>query len=290
MSTPLAGKTLFITGASRGIGKAIALRAARDGANVALAAKTAEPHPKLDGTIYTAAEEIEAAGGTALPLIVDVRDADRVRDAVAETVDRFGGLDVLVNNASAISLSGTLDTDLKRFDLMHQINARGAFVCGQACLPHLIASDNPHILSISPPLDFADHWWGTNFGWTLAKYGMSLCVRAWAEEFRDHGVAANALWPRSTISTAAIAMLGGQEALSHCRTPDIMGDAAHAILSQPSRECTGRYFIDDEALTMAGVTDFDRYAVARGTVLYRDLLVDSDGGFEMAAMPPRGNG
>ncbi len=285
MDGTLKGKTLFVTGASRGIGKAIALRAAQDGANIAIASKTSEPHPKLEGTIYTAASEIEAAGGQALPLVVDVRDENQVRDAVDETAAQFGGIDILVNNASAISLTGTLDTDMKRFDLMHQINTRGAFVSGQACLPYMAKAENPHILSISPPLDFADAWWGRNFAWTLAKYGMSLCVRAWAEEFRDQGIAANALWPRSTISTAAIKMLGGDDAMAHSRRPEIMGDAAHFIVTRPSRACTGRFFIDDEALTEAGVTDFDAYAVRPGEILYRDLLIDNDGGFAMGSMP-----
>lgn len=286
MST-LQGKTLFISGASRGIGKAIALRAARDGANVVIAAKTAEPHPKLPGTIHTAAEEIEAAGGQALPVVVDVRDETAVREAVDKAVERFGGIDVLVNNASAIQLTGTLGTDLKRFDLMHQVNTRGSFVCGQACLPHLKEAENPHILSISPPLEFAGKWWGAYLPWTMAKYGMSLCVRAWAVEFADQGIAANALWPRTAISTAAMAMLGGPEAFKHCRKPDIMGDAAHAILTRPSRDCTGRFFIDDEALAEAGVTDFDQYSDEPGAELFADLLVDDDAGFNIRQMPLR---
>jgi len=255
----LAGKTLFITGASRGIGLAIGLRAARDGANVVIAAKTAEPHPKLAGTIYTAAEAIEAAGGQALPLVVDIRDAGRVAAAVEEAVDRFGGIDVCVNNASAISLTGTLQTPMKRYDLMHQVNARGTFLCSQACLPHLLKADNPHILTISPPLNVEERWFAPHVAYTMAKFGMSLCVLGMAGEFRDKGVAVNALWPRTAIDTAAMAMLGGPDATRKCRKPEIMADAAHVILTKETRAFTGHFCIDDAILRDAGVTDFAPY-------------------------------
>jgi citronellol/citronellal dehydrogenase len=255
----LGGKTLFITGASRGIGKAIGLRAARDGANVVIAAKTADPHPKLAGTIYSAAEEIEAAGGKALPLVVDVREEDQVYGAVGEAVDRFGGIDILVNNASAISLTNTPSTPMKRYDLMHQVNTRGTFLCSQACYPHLKKADNPHILNISPPLNMEAHWFASHVAYTMAKYGMSMCVLGMAGEFKKDGIAVNALWPRTAIDTAAMAMLGGGEAQKKCRKPEIMSDAAHAILTKPSREFTGNFCIDDEVLREAGVSDFSVY-------------------------------
>lgn len=235
----LAGKTLFITGASRGIGKAIALRAAADGANVVIAAKTVEPHPKLPGTIYTAAEEVEAAGGRAWPLAVDIRDEMAVHDAVERAVARFGGIDILVNNASAISLTGTLDTPIKRFDLMMGINARGTFVCSQACLPHLKKAANPHILTLAPPPNTDPRWLKNHVAYTIAKYGMSLCVIGMAEEFREDGIAVNALWPRTVILTAAVRMLGEAVDPARCRKPEIMADAAHAILTRDSRACTG---------------------------------------------------
>jgi citronellol/citronellal dehydrogenase len=270
----LQGKTLFITGASRGIGKAIALRAARDGANVVVAAKTTEPHPKLPGTIYTAAEEIEKAGGKALPLVVDVRSEDAIAEAVKQAVARFGGIDVLVNNASAISLTGTLETPMKRFDLMHQINTRGTFACSQACLPHLLKAENPHILNLSPPLNMVEKWFAPHVAYTMAKYGMSMCVLGMAGELRSRGVAVNALWPRTVIATAAVQnLLGGDEAMQGSRSPEIMADAAHAILTRSSRECTGNFFIDDEVLASEGVTDLSKYASVPGAELIPDFFL-----------------
>ncbi|HVK81469.1 MAG TPA: NAD(P)-dependent oxidoreductase, partial [Verrucomicrobiae bacterium] len=239
----LAGKTLFITGASRGIGLAIALRAARDGANIVIAAKTAEPHKKLPGTIYSAAEEVEKAGGQALPLVVDVREPDNVKAAVEQAVERFGGIDICVNNASAIQLTGTLQTDIRRYDLMNQVNARGTFIVSRACLPYLLKASNPHVLMLSPPLDMSPRWFGNHVAYTIAKYGMSMCVLGMAEEFKDQGVAFNALWPRTGIATAAIEFaLAGEEGMKHCRTPDIMADAAYAIFNKKSRDCTGNFF------------------------------------------------
>jgi citronellol/citronellal dehydrogenase len=255
-------KTLFITGSSRGIGKAIALRAARDGANIVVVAKTTVPHPKLPGTIYTAAEEIERAGGRALPLAVDIRDEDAVQDAVQRAAEHFGGIDILVNNASAISLSGTLATPMKRFDLMHQINTRGTFVCVQACLPHLRRSANPHVLMLSPPLTMEARWFGPHVAYTMAKYGMSMCVLGMAEEFREAGIAFNALWPRTAIATAAVRnLLGGGDAIARSRTPDIVADAAYAILGRDSRVCSGQFLIDEDVLREVGVTDLRAYQV-----------------------------
>lgn len=270
----LAGKTLFITGASRGIGKAIALRAARDGANVAIAAKTSDPHPKLEGTIYSAAAEIEAAGGRALPLQVDIREEEQIADAVAKTVESFGGIDILVNNASAIQLTGTLETAMKRYDLMHQVNARGTYACSQACLPHLLNAKNPHILNLSPPLNMAPHWFKNHVAYTMAKYGMSMCVLGMAEEFRKKGVGVNALWPRTAIATAAMRMLGGGEIPKGCRTVDIMSDAAWYILTSDARQTTGNFFIDDEVLAANGVTDLDKYALVPGEPLMPDFFLD----------------
>ena len=270
----LADKTLFITGASRGIGKAIALRAAADGANVVIAAKTTEPHPKLPGTIFTAAAEIEAAGGKALPLVVDVRHDDEVLAAVAKAVETFGGIDVLVNNASAISLTGTLQTPMKRYDLMHQINVRGTYLCSQACLPHLLKAANPHVLNLAPPLNMKAKWFRNHVAYTMAKYGMSMCVLGMAEEYRGK-VAFNALWPRTAIATAAIEMIGGDAMMKRSRKVEIMSDAAHAILVQPHAECTGNFFIDDEVLAAEGVTDFARYAVDPSVEPMVDFFVDS---------------
>ena len=261
MST-LEGKTLFISGASRGIGKAIGLRAARDGANVVIAAKTAEPHPKLPGTIFTAAEEMVDAGGRALACVVDIRDENQVQDAVARAVETFGGIDILVNNASAISLTGTLDTPMKRFDLMHQINTRGTYMTTRACLPHLLKAENPHVLNISPPLNMAPRWFGGHVAYTMAKYGMNMCVLGMAEEFREQGLGVNALWPRTVIDTAAVRnLLGGEKLAALGRKPEIMADAAHAILSSDARRQTGEFLIDEEVLRKAGVTDLSVYKV-----------------------------
>src|SRR5512141_65611 len=256
----LKGRTLFITGASRGIGLAIAVRAARDGANVIVAAKTTEPHPKLPGTIHTAADEIERAGGHALPLVVDIRDETQVAAAVAKGVERFGAIDILVNNASAISLTGTLETPMKRFDLMFGVNVRGTYVCSQACLPELVrsaaAGRNAHILTLSPPLNLNPRWFKPHVAYTMAKYGMSMCVLGMAEEFRDRGVAVNALWPRTVIATAALQMIPGAE-VERCRKPEVMADAAHAVLTRDARDAanSGNFYIDDEVLAAEGVND-----------------------------------
>jgi citronellol/citronellal dehydrogenase len=269
----LKGKTLFISGGSRGIGLAIALRAARDGANVVIAAKTTEPHPRLPGTIFTAAEEIERAGGTALPYQTDIRDEDQVMRAVEAAVERFGGIDILVNNASAISLTGTAETPMKRFDLMMGINLRGTYLCSRACLPHLKRAANPHILTLSPPLNMNPRWFGPHVAYTIAKYGMSMCVLGMAEESKQDGIAVNALWPRTTIATAALQIIPGAQPEAG-RTPEIMADAAHAVLTRDSRSLTGRFLIDEEVLREAGVTDFERYAVKRGEKLRIDLFLD----------------
>ena len=269
----LNGKTLFISGGSRGIGLEIALRAAADGANVAIAAKTTEPHPKLPGTIYTAAKEIEAAGGKGLPLQVDIRDEARVYDAVKETAERFGGIDILVNNASAISLTGTLETSMKRYDLMNGINTRGTYLCSQSCLPYLKQAKNPHILTLSPPLNLDPRWFAPHVAYTIAKYGMSMCVLGMAEEFRRAGIAVNALWPRTVIATAALQLIPGVDP-KKCRTPRIVADAAHAILVRDSSTCTGHFFIDEEVLRAEGVTDLAGYAVAPGQPLLPDFFLD----------------
>jgi len=270
----LNGKTLFITGASRGIGKAIALRAARNGARIVVAAKTAEPDPRLPGTIHSAAAEIEAAGGQALALVVDVRDAAQVQAAVEQAVQRFGGIDVLVNNASAIHPHGILETPAKRYDLMMDINVRGSFVCAQACLPHLLKAANPHVLSLSPPISMNRRWFGDHAAYTTSKYAMSLLALGIAEEFRARGVAANTLWPRTLIGTSALD-IAAPGLVQRARTPEIMADAAHWILTQPSRELTGESFIDEDVLRRCGVTDFERYAVARGTEPLLDYFVEA---------------
>jgi len=273
----LAGKTLFITGASRGIGLAIALRAARDGANIAIAAKTSAPHPKLAGTIYTAAEEIERAGGKALPLVVDVRDEAMVKDALTKTATRFGGIDIVVNNASAIQLTPVADTDMKRFDLMHQVNARGTFVVSKWAIPHLERAANPHILMISPPLDMKEKWFAPYTGYAMAKFGMSLVVLGLAGEVRPKGIAVNALWPRTVIATAAVQnLLGGDAMIRRARKPEIMADAAYAIFSKAARELTGRFLIDDNVLAQNGVDDLDRYRVDLTQPLAPDLFVPDD--------------
>jgi citronellol/citronellal dehydrogenase len=270
----LRGKTLFITGASRGIGLAIGLRAARDGANVAIAAKTAEPHPKLPGTVFTAAAEIDAAGGKGLALVCDIRFEDQIAAAIGKTVETFGGIDILVNNASAISLTSTEQTPMKRYDLMHQINTRGTFACSQAAIPHLRRAANPHILNISPPLNMEERWFAPHVAYTMAKFGMSMCVLGMAGEFRSAGIAVNALWPRTAIATAAVKnLLGGDAAMRGSRKPEIMADAAYAIFNKPSRELTGRFLIDDEVLAGEGKTDLSEYAIDPSAPLLPDFFV-----------------
>jgi citronellol/citronellal dehydrogenase len=270
----LKGKTLFITGASRGIGLAIGLRAARDGANIVIAAKTAEPHPKLPGTIHTAAADIEKAGGRALACVVDVRSEDQIKSAVDAAVAKFGGIDVLVNNASAISLTGTVETPMKRYDLMHHINTRGTYACSQACIPHLLKAENPHVLNLSPPLDMKEKWFAPHTAYTMAKFGMSMCVLGMAGEFRQAGIAFNALWPRTVIATAAVQnLLGGDATIRGSRSPEIMADAAYEIVTRPSRQCTGNFFIDDELLKSAGITDLGKYQTVPGAELIPDFFV-----------------
>ncbi|MFN3868520.1 MAG: SDR family oxidoreductase [Hyphomicrobiaceae bacterium] len=274
----LQGKTLFITGASRGIGLAIGLRAARDGANIAIVAKTAEPHPKLEGTIHSAAAEIEAAGGKALPLACDIRDEAQVQAAVQQTVETFGGIDICVNNASAIALTPIDKTDPKRFDLMFQVNTRGTLVTTQACLPHLAKAANPHVLMLSPPLDMKPQWFAGHVAYSIAKYGMSLAVLGLAEELRPKGIAVNALWPRSTIATAAIKnILGGDKLMRMSRSPEILADAAHLVFTQPSRSFTGNFLIDDTFLhAFGGVTDFEPYRLDTTMPLAPDFFVPAD--------------
>ena len=274
-SRSLGGRTLLISGGSRGIGLAIALRAARDGANVALIAKTDQPHPKLEGTIHTAATAIEEAGGKALPILGDVRDEDRVAAAVAETVERFGGIDVCVNNASAINLVGTEQIEMKRYDLMQDVNTRGTFVLSKLAIPHLRESANPHVLTLSPPLSLDPRWAKDHVAYTIAKYGMSLCTLGMAAEFSGDGIAFNSLWPRTIVATAAVQnLLGGEEAMARARTTEIMSDAAHAILIRPSRECTGNFFLAEDVLVEEGVADFTGYAAAPGAEPLPDLYVD----------------
>jgi citronellol/citronellal dehydrogenase len=278
----LKGKTLFITGASRGIGEAIALRAARDGANIVVAAKTAEPHKHLPGTIYTAAKDIEAAGGQALPLVVDVRDEESVTRAVQQAVERFGGIDICVNNASAIQLTGTLQTDMKRYDLMNGVNARGSYLTSKACLPHLKNAANPHVLMISPPLDMNPRWFAGHTAYTMAKFGMSMCVLGMSAEFKPDGVAFNALWPRTGIATAAIQFaLAGEQGLRQCRKPEIMADAAYRVFNKPAREFSGNFLIDDSFLYAEGERDFDQYRVDPSEPLMPDFFVPED-----SAPPP----
>ncbi len=273
----LEGRTLFITGASRGIGLAIALRAARDGANVAIAAKTEAPHPKLPGTIYTAADAVEQAGGHALSLPVDIRDEEAVKHAIERTVARFGSLDIVVNNASAIQLTRVTETDMKRFDLMHQINARGTFVVSKYAIPHLAKSPNPHILMLSPPLDMKERWFAPHTAYSMAKYGMSLVVLGLAGELRDRGIAVNALWPRTTIATAAIRnLLGGEALMRRSRTPEILADAAYLVFNKPARSFTGQFLIDDAFLASEGVTDFEKYRVDPSQPLAPDFFVPED--------------
>ena len=269
----LRGKTVFITGASRGIGRAIALRCAHDGANVAIAAKTAEPHPRLQGTIHSVASEVEAAGGRALPLQLDIRDETAVEEAVRQTAEKFGGIDVLVNNASAISLTGTLSTPIKRYDLMQTVNTRGTYLCSQACLPYLVRAENAHILTLSPPLNLDPKWFAPHVAYTIAKYGMSLCTLGMAREFAAQGVAVNSLWPRTTIATAAVEVFF-PESIQASRKPQIMADAAHAILTSDSRSTTGNFFIDEDVLRGAGAGDLEQYAVTPGARLHPDIFLD----------------
>jgi citronellol/citronellal dehydrogenase len=272
----LSGRTLFISGASRGIGLAIALRAARDGANVALIAKTAEPHPTLEGTVYTAAEAIEQAGGHALPIVGDIRDEESVFGAVAAAVQRFGGIDVCINNASAINLQGVQEIEMKRYDLMQDINTRGAFVVAKACVPHLMQAENPHILTLSPPISLEPRWLAPHTAYTIAKYGMTLVALGLAAELREAGVASNALWPRALVATAAVRnLLGGEEAMRRARTPEVYADSAYEILTRPSRECTGNAFLCEDVLVEAGITDLSRYSAAGADAqLAVDLYVD----------------
>jgi citronellol/citronellal dehydrogenase len=271
----LKGKTMFVSGGSRGIGLAIAIRAAQDGANVIIAAKTAEPHPRLPGTIYTAAEQIEQAGGQALPIVCDIRDEQQVESAVAAGAEAFGGIDICVNNASAISLTPTLNTSMKRYDLMHQINTRGTFLVSKTCIPYLLKSDNPHILNLSAPLNMEEKWFAPHVAYTMAKFGMSMCVLGMAGEFREQGIAVNALWPRTVIATAAVQnLLGGDDMVKRSRKPEIMADAAHVILTRPSREFSGNFCVDDEVLESAGVTDLSHYAVDPTVDPIPDFFVD----------------
>jgi citronellol/citronellal dehydrogenase len=270
----LRGKTIFITGASRGIGREIALRCARDGANIVVTGKTAAPHPRLPGTIHSAAAEIESVGGKALPIQLDVRDADAIAAAAKQAAETFGGIDVLVNNASAISLTGMLETPAKRFDLMFGVNVRGTFLASQACIPFLKQAANPHILTLSPPLNMAARWFGGHVAYTMAKYGMSMCTLGMAEEFRADGIAVNSLWPRTTIATAAIEVNFPAAILKASRKPAIMADAAYVILNRDSRRATGNFYIDEAVLREEGVTDFNHYAVNPGTPLYADLFLD----------------
>lgn len=270
----LQGKTLFITGASRGIGKAIALRAAADGANIIVAAKTVDPHPSLPGTIFSAVEQIEDAGGQGLAVPTDIRFEDQVDAAVAQAIERFGGIDILVNNASAIFLAGTLSTPIKRYDLMHAVNVRGTFLVTQKCLPHLLKADNPHVLNISPPLNMEPRWFAPHVAYTMSKFGMSQCVLGMAAEFADRGVAFNALWPRTVIATAAVQnLLGGERIIKRSRKPEIVADAAHVILTRPSRDCTGNFFVDEDVLRAEGIADFDHYAVTPGAELMPDFFL-----------------
>ncbi|KKL05722.1 hypothetical protein LCGC14_2603190 [marine sediment metagenome] len=273
----LKGKTFFITGASRGIGKAIALRAAKDGANIAVVAKTKEPHPKLPGTVYTSVEDIISAGGNAIPCIADIRFEEQVQIAIDTTITKFGGIDILINNASAINLSPTLEIEMKRFDLMSSVNVRGTFLCSKLCIPYLKKAENPHILNLSPPLNMDVKWFKNNLAYTIAKYGMSMCVLGMAEEFKKEGIAINALWPRTTIDTAAVRnLLGGKTAVKHSRKPEVVADAAYIILTKPSRICTGNFFIEEDVLIANGMTDLEKYSVNPGAKLYHDFFLRSN--------------
>jgi citronellol/citronellal dehydrogenase len=274
----LKGKTAFITGASRGIGKAIAMRLAKDGVNIAVVAKTKDPHPKLPGTVYSAVEDIESVGGKAIPCIADIRFEDQVQSAVEATVEEFGGIDILINDASAISLTPTLETSMKRFDLMFSVNVRGTFLCSKLSIPHLKRSENPHILNLSPPLNLDSKWFAHHVAYTMSKYGMSMCVLGMAEEFKKDGIAVNALWPRTAIATAAVEnLLGGKTAIKHSRKPEIVADAAYIILTKPSKETTGNFFIDDEVLIEHGVTDLSKYSVELNARLIPDFFLYGGG-------------
>ncbi|MEO1292915.1 MAG: NAD(P)-dependent oxidoreductase [Pseudomonadota bacterium] len=273
----LANRIIFMSGGSRGIGLAIAKRAARDGARVAIAAKTAEPHPKLPGTIYTAAEEIEASGGKALPLLCDIRSEEQVEAAVAKTVETFGGIDICINNASAISLTGTLQTPMKRYDLMNEINTRGTYMVSQKCLPHLQKSDHAHILNLSPPLDMRPKWFARHTAYTIAKYGMSMCVLGMAEEFKRDGIGVNALWPLTAIDTAAVRnVIGGDSMAKGSRLPEILADAAHVVLTRDPKTCSGNFFIDEEVLRAEGITDFTPYQHPDADTLFADFFIPDD--------------
>jgi len=274
----LKGKTAFITGASRGIGKAIAMRLAEDGANIAVVAKTKDPHPKLSGTVYSAVEDIESVGGKGIPCIADIRFEDQVQSAVEATIKEFGGIDIVINDASAISLTPTLKTPMKRFDLMFSVNVRGTFLCSKLCIPYLKESDNPHILNLSPPLNMDSKWFAHHVAYTMSKYGMSMCVLGMAEEFKKDGIAVNALWPRTAIATAAVKnLLGGKSAVKHSRKPEIVADAAYIILTKPSKETTGIFFIDDEVLIESGVTDLGKYSVVPNAKLMPDFFLYGGG-------------
>jgi citronellol/citronellal dehydrogenase len=274
----LKNKTLFITGASRGIGKAIALRAAQDGANIAVVAKTKEPHPKLPGTVFSAVEEINDIGGKGLACIADIRFEEQVQAVVDATIEEFGGIDIVVNDASAINLTPTLETDMKRFDLMFSVNVRGTFMCSKLCIPYLKKSKNPHILNLSPPLNMDTKWFAHHVAYTISKYGMSMCVLGMAEEFKKNKIAVNALWPRTTIATAAVKnLLGGENAADHSRKPEIMADAAYFIITEPSTECTGNFFIDDEVLIEHGITDLSKYSVVPNARLIPDFFLYGGG-------------
>ncbi|MFX0060244.1 MAG: SDR family oxidoreductase [Candidatus Heimdallarchaeota archaeon] len=274
----LKGKTLFITGASRGIGKAIAIRAAQDGANIAVVAKTKEPHPKLPGTVYSAVDDVNKAGGKGLACIADIRYEEQVQAAIDATINEFGQIDVLINDASAINLTPTLLTSMKRFDLMFSVNVRGTFLCSKLCIPYLKKSENPHILNLSPPLNMDPKWFAHHVAYTMSKYGMSMCVLGMAEEFRKDGIAVNALWPRTAIATAAVKnLLGGATSVKHSRQPEIVADAAYFILTKSSKECTGNFFIDDEVLIENGITDLGKYSVVPGAKLIPDFFLYGGG-------------
>ncbi|NHJ22940.1 MAG: NAD(P)-dependent oxidoreductase [Candidatus Lokiarchaeota archaeon] len=274
----LKNKTLFITGASRGIGKAIAIRAAKEGANIAVVAKTKEPHPNLPGTVYTAVDEIQEVGGRGIACIADIRFEEQVQAAVDATVNEFGSIDILINDASAISLTPTLETSMKKFDLMFSVNVRGTFLCSKLCIPHLKKAENPHILNLSPPLNLDSKWFAHHVAYTMSKYGMSMCVLGMAEEFKKDNIAVNALWPRTAIATAAVKnLLGGQTAVKHSRIPEIVADAAYYIITQPSKECTGNFFIDDEVLIENGINDLGKYSVVPGAKLISDFFLYGGG-------------